>query len=149
MKPLALPPLLTAPLLVVLLGGCLGPVGSPIVSVGEVTTVSPSPSPSPTASGHGLPGIPAGFPVMPGMVADQAAPSETGLIARWTTEANGAEVYAFLQEALPDAGYHVDLLAPGGAVAVIRFTPPDGEQLQIDLGVADGGTVMELRVPHE
>jgi hypothetical protein len=108
-------------------------------------------SPSPTAgtSGRQTPGLPVGFPVMPGMVADEALPGDSGLIGRWTTDANGARVFAFLKDALPAAGYRVDLLGPGDTVAVIRFTPPDGQQLQIDLGRAGAGTFMEVRQPRD
>jgi hypothetical protein len=133
--------------LAILLTGCLGPVGSPGMSLGEVMTASASPSPS--LSRGDLPEIPAGFPIMRGMVVDDALPSEPGLIARWTTEANGAEVYTFLEDALPAAGYRVDMMGPGDSVAVIRFTPPGGEQLQIDLGQAGAGTFMELRLPRD
>jgi hypothetical protein len=129
--------------LAILLAACLGPVGSPTVSVGDVTTFNPSPTE------EAVPEIPAGFPVMPGMLQDDPTPSEPGLVARWRTKASGAEVYTFLEDALPAAGYRVDLLGPGDVVAVIRFTPPGGAQLQIDLGQAGGGTFMELRLPRD
>jgi hypothetical protein len=83
------------------------------------------------------------------MVADHPLPSEPGLIARWTTKANGADVYSYLEDALPAAGYQVDLLGPGDVVAVIRFTPPGGTQLQVDLGQAGDGTFIELRLPRD
>jgi hypothetical protein len=62
-------------------------------------------------------------------------------------------VFDFLKTALPMAGYHIDLLGPGDTVAVIRFTPPGDQQLQIDLGQAGSGagarTFMELRLPRD
>ena len=134
-------------LAILLLAACTGAIASPSASAAGSMASSPTtrtgmPEPS-------TPGPPAGFPLMRGMVADDPLPTETGLIGRWTTEANGAEVYAFLKDALPAAGYRVDLLGPGDTVAVIRFTPPGGQQLQIDLGQAGAGTFMELRLPRD
>jgi hypothetical protein len=129
------------------LGACLGPAGTPTISVGEVTTLRPSPTSS--ATGLAAPEIPARFPVMAGIEVDEPLPDAPGLIGRWTTAANGADVYTFLADALLRAGYHVDLLAPGDTVAVIRFTPPGGRQLQIDLGQEGSGTFMELRLPRD
>jgi hypothetical protein len=132
----------------VALVACSSSVTTPAISIGEVTTAQPSRSSS--ASGlRELPGIPAGFPVMPGMQAEEPLRSEPELIGRWTTSSNGSAVFAFLKDGLPQAGYRVDLLAPGGTAAIIRFTPPDGEQLQIDLGQEGSGTFMELRLPHD
>jgi hypothetical protein len=140
--------LVAIPGIVIGISACLGPGGSPTISIGEVTTTNPSPTS--TASGlDQLPDVPAGFPVMPGMTAVRPLPSSSGLIARWTTSANGAQVYSFLEGALPKAGYRVDLLGPGDTVAFIRFTPPGGEQLQIDHGQEGAGTFMELRLPHD
>ena len=130
----------------VLLAGCAGEPPSPTISLAP--SVAPSTTPSPELSLPEEPAVPAGFPVMPGMHEDRPLPNQPGLIGRWTTEANGAEVYAFLEEALPAAGYRIDLLGPGDTVAVIRFTPPGGEQLQIDLGQAGTGTYVELRLPR-
>ena len=132
---------------IMVLVACTGPTGSPVTSIGEVQTFQPSPTSS--ASGPGLPPLPAGFPLMAGMQTDGPPPGEPGLIGRWTTSASGAEVYAFLESALPGAGYRVDLLAPGDSAAVIRFTPPGGEQLQVDLGQEGSGTFMELRLPRD
>lgn len=129
------------------LAACVSANGSPSPSVAGPTPGSPGSStgtPGPTT-----PGLPAGFPLMRGMVADDPLPTESGLIGRWTTEANGAEVFAFLKDALPAAGFRVDLLGPGDTVAVIRFTPPRGQQLQIDLGQAGADTFMELRLPRD
>jgi hypothetical protein len=135
-----------AVLATVLLTGCMG--APPSASPSSVPSVAPTTTPSTAGSVPEKPRLPAGFPVMPGMVADGPSPDEPGLIGRWTTRANGAEVYAFLADALPAAGYRVDLLGPGDTVAVIRFTPPGGQQLQIDLGQAGDRTFMELRLPR-
>ena len=131
----------------VMLAACLGSVESPSPSSGA--SMPGSSRPTAGTSARETPGLPAGFPLMPGMVADDPLPNEPGLIGRWTTESNGAEVYAFLKDALPAAGYRVDLLGPGDTVAVVRFTPPGGQQLQIDLGQAGAGTFMELRQPRD
>jgi hypothetical protein len=133
-----------AVLAALLLAGCAGASRSPTASLAP----SVAPTSSPSTSIEETPALPSGFPVMPGMVPDVPLATEPGLIGRWTTHANGAEVYAFLQEALPAAGYRVDLLGPGDTVAVIRFTPPGGQQLQIDLGQAGDGSFMELRLPR-
>jgi hypothetical protein len=134
------------------LAACLGPIGTPTNTVGDATTAVPSPTAGPTTAPPG-PGLPAGFPLMPGMRADEPLPEDEGLIGRWTTPANGAEVFDFLKTALPRAGYRIDLLGPGDTVAVIRFTPPGGQRLQIDLGQAGSGagasTFMELRLPRD
>ena len=131
-----------------LMTSCTGATVTPTASIGQVRTATPSPSaserPSETAGA-----MPARFPVMPGMVADEPTPSEPGLIARWTTDANGAEVYRFFERAIPEAGYRIDLAAPGDTAAVIRFTPPSGQQLQIDLGQEGSGTFIELRLPRD
>ena len=130
-----------------LLAACVGSTATPSPSSAEPTPSSVSSSSgTPEAS---TPGLPAGVPIMRGRVEDEPLPLEEGLIGRWTTEANGAEVFAFLENALPAAGYRVDLLGPGDTVAVIRFTLPGGQQLQIDLGQAGAGTFMELRLPRE
>ncbi len=129
-----------------LLAGCAGSSPTPTASLAP--SVAPTTTPDASGSPPLTPALPAGFPVMPGMHADSPVPDEPGLIGRWTTEANGAEVYGFLEEALPAAGYHVDLLGPGDTVAIIRFTPPGGQQRQIDLGEAEKGTFMELRLPR-
>ena len=130
-----------------ILAACLSAPGSPNPSLPGPMTGSPGLATS--TPGPSTPGVPAGFPIMRGMVADDPLPAEPGLIGRWTTRANGAEVFAFLKDALRAAGYRVDLLGPGDTVAVIRFTPPGAQQLQIDLGQAGAGTFMELRLPRD
>lgn len=132
-----------------LLVACVASAGSPSLSINQSMTHSPVASAG--TSGLQTPGLPAGFPIMPGLVAEDplSIANDPGLIGRWKTDANGAQVFAFLKAALPAAGYRVDLLGPGDTVAVIRFTPHGGRQLQIDLGQAGAGTFMEVRLPRD
>jgi hypothetical protein len=101
---------------------------------------------SAAGSSIALPPVPDGFPLMEGM--QPIATDEPQVIAAWRTVANGAQVYAFFEEELPAAGYEVDVAGPGGAVAVFRFRPPGGDQLQIDMYAQGNGTLVELRLPH-
>jgi hypothetical protein len=85
---------------------------------------------------------------MEGAVPATPLPAEPGLLARWMTGANGAEVYDFYVDALPDAGFAVEQLAPGGAVAVIGFTTREGRLLNLALTAGSGGgTRVDLREP--
>jgi hypothetical protein len=105
------------------------------------STASPSPSPS-------MPDVPVGLPVMPG--ADPAEP-DPGVMAGWLVDAVGPDVYRFYLDALPAAGFAVTDRFPGGNVAVIRFTTPDGITLDLSLvGEGEGSlrTRIELRPPE-
>ena len=138
--------------ILLLLAAC-SPSGGATLSLGEATTTSPAPSsdatPDASPSAHAsaeLPEIPANFPVMTGMQpADSSAAPD--VIQAWRTAANGAQVFAFYDEQLATAGYEVGLAGPGDSVAVFRFTPPGGPELQLDLYADDGGTTVELRPP--
>jgi hypothetical protein len=55
-----------------------------------------------------------------------------GTIASWTADALPPDIYAFYLDALVDAGFEIDLEAPGGAVAILRFHAPDGTAYQLD-----------------
>jgi len=106
-----------------------------------LATASPSPAPS-------LPEVPAGLPVMPG-----AEPTDPGLgvMARWQVDAIAPDVYRFYLDALPAAGFVVTDRFPGGGVAVIRFSAPDGKTLDLSLiveGEGSSGTRIELRPPE-
>jgi hypothetical protein len=57
----------------------------------------------------------------------------SALIARWEVNEPGNAVYDFYTHELPAAGFVVDLAAPGGVAAILRFSTPDGRQLQVDL----------------
>ena len=140
------------PILVLLLAAC-SPSGGATLSLGEAATGSPLPSTdgTPAASAtigpsSAVPGIPADFPVMDGMEPTEGSPSPDVILA-WRTSANGAEVFAFYDQQLAAAGYEVGLAGPGGSVAVFRFTPPAGTELQLDLYADDSGTTVELRPP--
>jgi hypothetical protein len=103
-------------------------------------------SPSPIAS---LSDSPAGLPVMPGAEAAEP-PLDPGTIAQWTVDAIGPDVYAFYLDALPAAGFVITNRFPGGSVAVIRFTTPEGATLDLAL-VGEGGgdrTRIELGPPE-
>jgi hypothetical protein len=75
---------------------------------------------------------------------------EPTVIARWTSDASSPEVYEFYLDALPAAGFVVKDRFPGGSVAVIRFTTPAGETLDLALvgQDAEGGTRISLRLPE-
>ena len=94
--------------------------------------------------------MPDQLPVMPDAVPADPPPTERGVIAGWTVDAVGPEVYAFYLDALPAAGFVVTERFPGGNVAVIRFTTPDGDTLDLALvGEAAGErTRISLRLPE-
>ncbi|HET6380260.1 MAG TPA: hypothetical protein VFH63_04395 [candidate division Zixibacteria bacterium] len=77
-------------------------------------------------------GLPDGFPLPPGA---RELPIETGsaLLGRWEVDDPGNEVYDFYVEQLPANGFTVHAVAPGDTVAIVRFTAPDGRQLQLDM----------------
>lgn len=108
-------------------------------SATTIATASPGPSASAT--------VPAGFPLMPGSEAVASLPDDPRLVARWTSAADGAQVYAFFAEALPAAGFHVDQLAPGGEAAIITFSAPGSAQLALSLTAHGDGTRIDLRLP--
>jgi hypothetical protein len=133
--------LLTA--VVLLLAGC----GDPL----ETSTGSPAGegTPNPVGSVSSLPStgeIPAGFPVFEGAELISPVPAEPGLIARWLTNANGAAVYRFYADALPQSEFTVQELLPGGSAAVIRFTGADGIPLEVSLTADGAGTQVDLEV---
>jgi hypothetical protein len=95
-----------------------------------------------------MPDVPVGLPVMPG--ADPAEP-DPGVMAGWLVDAVGPDVYRFYLDALPAAGFAVTDRFPGGNVAIIRFTTPDGITLDLSLvGEGEGSlrTRIELRPPE-
>ena len=112
---------------------------------------SPAPSsqsPAATASPtQPLPDVPA-LPLMPGAEAVDP-PFEPGVIARWTVDAIGPDVYAYYLDALPAAGFVINGQLPGGNAAVIRFMTPDGAAFELTLVGQDDGqqTRISLRPP--
>lgn len=91
---------------------------APTATVGATEGGSPSPTAVPT--------LPAGFPIPEGAVPAPGSAAQGAPATRWTTERSGPEVYRFFVAALPDAGFVVTGLYPGGEAAAIRFTAPNG-----------------------
>ena len=82
--------------------------------------------------------------------AEPAAP-DPGVMARWLVDAIGPDVYRFYLDALPEAGFVVTDRFPGGNVAVIRFTTPEGSSLDLSLvgeGEGSSRTRIDLRPPE-
>jgi hypothetical protein len=135
-------------LLIVIITGIVAGCGPPGPSA---TALQASPAPTTPASSPSAEGpsraIPDGFPVIAG-AESVTPPADPDLLARWLTDANGAEVYDFYVEALPPAGFEIEQLAPGGAAAVIGFLARDGRLLEIALTGSNGGTQIDLRVPE-
>jgi len=107
----------------------------------------------PSASSKGSPSVvlrkplPDGFPVLPGAVAVPLPEDDPGLIGLWVSEAVGSAAYDFYAAALPEAGYSIVGLYPGGEVALVRFSVPDGEIWQIMAhGTPDGRLAIEVRL---
>lgn len=139
-------------LLAVLLAGCAGPMAtasgpsSPSVAASAAGGASLPASVEPGASTPAsAPPLPDGFPVHASMEAQDA---DAGLTARWTADAPPPEVYDFYLGALADAGYVIDLEAPGGAAAIIRFHAADGTAYQLNFSGLEPLTV-ELGAPRE
>jgi hypothetical protein len=133
-----------AGLLLVLLGAAS--------ACGSVTTASPVGSTSPVAATVGSTaapvhaGLPAGFPIMPG-AAEDSDPPAPGAIGAWHADADSGAVYEYYLAELPRAGFVVDGRYPGGAAAVIVFTTSSGQQLQLALEAANGGTDFQVLPP--
>ncbi len=89
--------------------------------------------------------MPAGLPLHDSM--EPIEPDE-GYIAAWETNAVPQEIYTFYVDELPASGFVVDLAAPGGDAAILRFTSPQGVAYQLDL---TGHFPMEvaLGAPHD
>ena len=117
-------------------------------ATGSAGTQSALPTEYPSALAS-PPEVPAGLPVMPGAQVVDAQPLDPGHIARWMVDAIGPDVYAFYLDALPAAGYVIKERFPGGNVAIIRFSTPDGTTLDVALvGEGDGDrTRIDLRLP--
>jgi hypothetical protein len=93
--------------------------------------------------------VPNGFPVIDGSQPASVPASDPGLVARWTTSANGAEVYAFYVDALPAASFKIEQLQPGGAAAVIVFGGQDGSRFELALIPFGDGTKIDLKVAEQ
>lgn len=123
------------------LAGCAGQGATGTASLGPPATASASADPTAPAE------VPAGFPIMPRSVAVEPLPTELGLLGRWTSAANGSEVYEFFVGALPAAGFRIVELLPGGSVAVIRLTTSSGAELDLELTADGEGTRIDLCQP--
>lgn len=129
-------------------GATAEPTIAPTVSASAAMPSAPS-TQSPGAL-PSVPDLPAGMPVMSDAEPADALPADPGLIARWTVDAIGPDVYAFYLDALPTAGFAIQDEFPGGNVAVIRFSTPDGTTLDLSLvGEGDGNrTRIDLGLPE-
>lgn len=91
--------------------------------------------------------LPTGFPVLPGAVPVPMSDDDTGLIAEWSSDQLGSAAYDFYVAALPDAGYPIVGLYPGGEVALIRFRAPGGAIWQmVSRGGVGGAIIIEIRL---
>lgn len=96
----------------------------------HVSGASPVASPSVAEP----PVMPGGFPVHDSMEQVEPPPGAT---AAWTSDAIPPDVYDYYLDALPDAGFELDLEAPGGTVAILRFHASDGTEYQLDMNGSD------------
>lgn len=136
------------PLLLLLLAAC-SPAPTVTRSLAAAATPTYTASSTPAASPHPTgPAVPSHFPVMPGSDAVAPPPHAPSLVARWTTAADGAQVYSFFVAALPAAGFEIEQLAPGGDAAIIIFTSPGAPQLELSLTADGDGTRIDLRLPE-
>jgi hypothetical protein len=140
----------SAPLLglLLVLAAC-GPSTTATSSLGTAATVTAGSTASATPVASPLATVPAGFPIKSGSEAVEPLPDEPRLVARWTSDANGAQVYDFFVEALPAAGFQIDQLAPGGDAAIITFSAPGGAQFSVSLTAEGAGTRIDLRLPDD
>jgi hypothetical protein len=138
--------------LVILAIGCsLGPGASPSPSPSAPSPSAPatqqSAAPMASTSGPQRVPLPSGFPILPGSVPVAMPNDDSGLIGLWSTDQAGSAAYDFYAAALPEAGYPIVGLYPGGAAAVIRFTLPDGAIWQMLAHDGGNGTVaIEVRL---
>jgi hypothetical protein len=139
-------------LAVLVLAGCTGPgatapgraSSSPPGSASPLASLPASAEATPTPEGSTPLAVPAGFPVHGSM-----RPGDPGarFIASWTSGASGADLYAFYQRELIEAGFDIELEAPGGSAAVIRFSAADGTDYQLDL-MGGPPVAVNLGPPH-
>lgn len=123
-----------------------------LISACGPSTGSASPGPeslaaSPPASTRQRIALPPGFPVLTGALSAPMPNDDPGLVALWTTDLPGSGAYDFYVSALPEAGYRIVAVYPGGAGAVIRFSLPDGAIWQVlTRAVPDGTVAIEVRL---
>jgi hypothetical protein len=91
--------------------------------------------------------LPSGFPVLPGAVVVAMPVDDPGLIGLWESDLPGSAAYDYYRVALPQAGYPILGLYPGGDVAVIRFRADGGETWQLVAhGAPDRLVAIEVRL---
>lgn len=140
-------------LLATLASGC-SPAGTDIASGGpsleggsQSALAEPSVTAGPSAPLFVRVPLPSGFPVLPGAVAVAMPVDDPGLIGLWESDQLGSASYDYYRVALPQAGYPVVGLYPGGAVAIIRFRARGGEIWQLVAQGAPGGlATIEVRL---
>lgn len=142
-RPLMVPMVLLA----ILAGGCsVAETGSPSPSA-SARASSPPASPQPSTSIGDRRPLPSGFPVLPGAVGVPMPSGDPGLVGLWESDQLGSAAYDFYVTALPETGYPIVGLYPGGDVALIRFSVPGGEIWQmVAHGTADGRVAIEVRL---
>lgn len=122
-------------------GGASPAEASPSATAGPSATAEPSPS-----AFLRVP-LPSGFPVLPGALAVVMPDDDPGLLGLWESDQLGSAAYDYYRVALPQAGYPVLGLYPGGDVAVIRFRAGGGEIWQLVAhGAPDGLVAIEVRL---
>jgi hypothetical protein len=122
-------------------GGASLPEASPWAPAEAPVTAEPSPSALLRVP------LPSGFPMLPGAVAVAMPLDDPGLIGLWESDRLGSAAYDYYRVALPQAGYPIVGLYPGGDVALIRFRAPGGEIWQLVAhGVPDGLVAIEVRL---
>jgi hypothetical protein len=140
-------------LLATLGAGC-SPADRGIASGGPALPgYSPSPAAEPSVSARPSAPVseqvplPTGFPVLPGAVAVELPIYDPDVIGLWESNQLGSAAYDYYVGALPQAGYRIVGLYPGGDVALIRFLGPGGAIWQlIAYGAPDGLVAIEVRL---
>jgi hypothetical protein len=136
-------------LLAVLLAGCAGPMAtatgpsSPASASDDPRTAGPAASAGATVP-PSVPPLPDGFPIHGSMEPREAGQGST---AAWSSDAEPPAIYDFYLDALEAAGYVIDLAAPGGAAAIVRFHAADGTPYQLTL-TGSGPITVELGPPR-
>ena len=112
-----------------------------------IASSSASPGTSNPAPSAMVAELPAGFPIMPGALEDPDPPAPV-VIGAWHTDVDSGAVYDYYLAELPAAGFAVDAQYPGGGAAIIVFSTPAGDQLQLALEAAEnGGTDFQVLPP--
>ena len=122
--------------------------GDPSLEGGSQSApAEPSVAAEASASAVGRVPLPSGFPVLTGAVTVVMPDDDPGLIGLWESAQLGSAAYDFYRVALPEAGYPIVGLYPGGDVALIRFRAPGGETWQLVAHGAPGARMaIEVRL---